>query len=788
MIAEQYSSGCYPSLSFPPRHATSFAWSFKPQDIAVSTQAVNVVFSPSALASELANRSAYLDSHGFWWDWLFGCFLEVVLVALPFVHSETPRPTEWSKEVFQSPAIPQLDIWVPSFVFFNKIPQKDSAASLLRLGNYGQHWTPKPGLVCPGYRSAFDLKLRDETQSVIRKAKMAHRRSASDESPPPQDPSPTLAATRKRARSEAPASGISIPWVQVPYSRSGADTLNRNFRGEADLPFGVIQLGWSLDVNGNQNANSGYLTQLTTPLDQQATCFFLSNFVLSPPKGLGRGLFTFLLTLLDKPATHATPLSKSFSAVSMAALAGRPNSKTLLAKAQEYYTEAIVQLNETLRDPVKAKEDATLAAVILLAFYEILTSSDDKLVRWTSHLNGAKTLLQMRGPLESFTAEGFAMFEFVRTSMVRQYMFHQSPSPEDIKWLTSQGVIDRVGHMSIVFNLTTCVYRAEADKLLGNPSEMFMAELAASPGVSPTTSTSPSSFHMKSPLTSSHHSSPSSPVPFYQLGPVAQEARVAEVRSLMHKCIANDRQLGAWLSKCPPRWRATQSYVAGYVPDSELGASVTFPGPVLDFPNVWVAAKILIVHASRLVLSGLIMRSRRWLEENAPALKTNPVSPAPLQDGQPLLGPEQDVSYEGLRDTAHTEILAILSAIPYFCSWCGDRATTPYFPCGTPEKPKGYAGISSIWPIFVAGACEFSEERERIYLRGRLRSISDTMGIRHAETFAQCMQRREYVPHLKDHEVMPGMTPYAGFTGSYSDSHSVEEFPGMSSFQQPCMG
>jgi len=109
--------------------------------------------------------------------------------------------------------------------------------------------------------------------------------------------------------------------------------------------------------------------QMSTPIDQQAACFFLANFVLLPEQGTMRGYFDFILPLLkDKPDPC---LSAAFSAVSMASFSTRPNSNALLPQADLCYVKALTKINLTLRDPRTASSDSALAAVLLLSVFEV---------------------------------------------------------------------------------------------------------------------------------------------------------------------------------------------------------------------------------------------------------------------------------------------------------------------------------------------------------------------------------------------------------------------------------
>jgi len=131
----------------------------------------------------------------------------------------------------------------------------------------------------------------------------------------------------------------------------------------------------SYDSSGSStmevHRNHGFIaTHITTPIHQQAACYFLANFVLIPEEGTMRGYLDFILPLLKK--RHPSPaLLNAFSAVALAALGTRPNSKALLPKADLWYLNALKEINQALQDPATASSESTLASVMLLASFEV---------------------------------------------------------------------------------------------------------------------------------------------------------------------------------------------------------------------------------------------------------------------------------------------------------------------------------------------------------------------------------------------------------------------------------
>jgi hypothetical protein len=230
--------------------------------------------------------------------------------------------------------------------------------------------------VCPGYRDPFEINLRDETQATIRKAQAAHKKKLSvDEKAGAGTGNGIVVLT---------SIGDSPGWASSSHSDTSWDSQSSHSSpltatSITDIS-GINTLGFELDspsdgtilrVCPSEDTKVFLPPNLQTPLDQQAACFFFSQYVLMPARGPGRGMFTFLVSLLGKPETKQSPLPMAFAAVSLAALAGRPNSRGLLAQASNYYTRALKELNGALQSKEMAVKDTSLASVIMLSFYEV---------------------------------------------------------------------------------------------------------------------------------------------------------------------------------------------------------------------------------------------------------------------------------------------------------------------------------------------------------------------------------------------------------------------------------
>jgi hypothetical protein len=155
---------------------------------------------------------------------------------------------------------------------------------------------------------------------------------------------------------------------------------------------------------------------LTVPISERAANFFLANFVLQRD-GVSRGFLDFVIPMIKTEPPNST-LSYAFGAVALAGMGNRPNAKTLLPSAGEQYSRALQHVNAALRDPVLQKADSTLAAVMLLGLFELITSRRTNIMAWGSHIDGAVMLVKMRGKKQLRTKIGQSLFAAVRMQMV----------------------------------------------------------------------------------------------------------------------------------------------------------------------------------------------------------------------------------------------------------------------------------------------------------------------------------------------------------------------------------
>ncbi|RYP02710.1 hypothetical protein DL765_010698 [Monosporascus sp. GIB2] len=205
--------------------------------------------------------------------------------------------------------------------------------------------------VCPGYKDEFDLVFRNETQSTELKARKAR-------------------------------------------GKASAQKTDQHDSGQSSSPSGTPSS--ALSDSAKSPLGQAVVPALNLPVEQQASCFFVSNFVLVPKPGEPRGFLDYLVPLLNQEG-QGSHLQHAFNACSLALLCNRGGpSANLSERALNEYAKALSKTNAALRDPEGQKADSTLAAVLLLGTFENISGKQISLEAWGSHVEGAIQLVKVR--------------------------------------------------------------------------------------------------------------------------------------------------------------------------------------------------------------------------------------------------------------------------------------------------------------------------------------------------------------------------------------------------------
>ena len=230
--------------------------------------------------------------------------------------------------------------------------------------------------ICPGYRDAFELNLRDETKSTKKKlSRMFNHRSFIDGVSQFRSPFELLNSLPMAPAINTNLDSYSsvIPNAQTWEFRkshqpsSSTSSLSSLESFTAGLTTTNSSTAWPRNIAYHPGC---IFTYLSVPVDQQAACFFLSNFVIVPHHGTLRGYLSFALPFLESNKPNLA-VKSAFSAVALAAFGTRPSSKALLPKADSSYYTALKEINATLKNPTMATDDSSLAAILMLSMFEV---------------------------------------------------------------------------------------------------------------------------------------------------------------------------------------------------------------------------------------------------------------------------------------------------------------------------------------------------------------------------------------------------------------------------------
>lgn len=213
---------------------------------------------------------------------------------------------------------------------------------------------------CPGYRDELSLMFRDETQSVVRKARSSQSSSTAS------TPSSSL---RHRMPPRSPRStylGQSSASSVTTNSSTGFEDLVFDFSSDLGPAF------WM-----HQARQSPVKTHPNTGISkQEAICFFLQSHAIP-----GNVLITDILTnfLMESSGSLGQrAIQSSIVAVASAMLSRVRRVASLSQAAHQEYGYALKLVNQALADAEEAKTNQTLGAVVLLALYEVSTSIQAK--------------------------------------------------------------------------------------------------------------------------------------------------------------------------------------------------------------------------------------------------------------------------------------------------------------------------------------------------------------------------------------------------------------------------
>jgi hypothetical protein len=123
----------------------------------------------------------------------------------------------------------------------------------------------------------------------------------------------------------------------------------------------------------------------------------------------------------------------SMDAVALAYLNYQRHAPNAQSAARHSYVSALRLMNKAIQDPEVAKKDSTMLAILLLDLYENITNQEPKYEgAWAAHLQGALTLVNMRGDEQFDDPIALRMLFRVTTNEIISCVASHRPIPQEI--------------------------------------------------------------------------------------------------------------------------------------------------------------------------------------------------------------------------------------------------------------------------------------------------------------------------------------------------------------------
>jgi hypothetical protein len=322
---------------------------------------------------------------------------------------------------------------------------------------------------------------------------------------------------------------------------------------------------------------------ITSPIAELAVSFFFANLIFSPRHpGVSRGIFDFLPELYAQ--SHASSaLTHATQATALAAFGntvGPGQTEQLSPLAWRTYGNALRELNAALADPFLARRNETLMTVLLFCMAESLlippsAAQTSQASAPTSHIDGAVSLLKLRGSELLESEMSSRLFLAVRTHMMISRMQEGKPLDE-------------------YFYSPTTGWQHEMSPEIQNPASRLTQYTLLVPA-------------LRSRATS-----------LLQMS--MTEWNIYAVTMLLQDVQSVDRMLATWPASIPDSWHYTATSEARWTGTEPLPVEYgyqIYPGNVDSYYDIWSEyPKITCAISFLLHISGLACMAWRRLSRN----------------------------------------------------------------------------------------------------------------------------------------------------------------------------
>lgn len=421
----------------------------------------------------------------------------------------------------------------------------------------------------------------------------------------------------------------------------------------------------------------------------------------------------FVVPLLkaDKVPVH---YKYAFEACALASLNnGVGNRNHFEKQALGKYTKALSTTFAALRDPEVAKEDTTLAAVLLLGLFENITAKTMGMLAWGSHIEGAIQLAKARGRKQLRTKVGLNMFVAVRTQMVSPPLL---PMHEAINCLLSSSsvpppstsVARRLTNVQIIHSMSTA-------KAAGMDASWWIEDAVRDRHASECQRLCIKIGELRCEVNRLLTTAPRTP------------DNMEIIIDVIRRCQVQDQACARWCRNLPDYFQCKTATWEDNVPNGDYTKAEVYPGRVDVYNDTWVATIWNMLRCGRIILNSIIVRCAAWV--CAPVdYRTTP-------------------EYANAARTTVDIVTDVISSVPYQLGWfCKrkdllDRANLSTFACGEDDSSKGLSGYFMTWPLGFIHSLDYLTDSQRIWVRGRLQYIGTHLGVRYALLLTQVSPR-----------------------------------------------
>ncbi|KXJ96376.1 hypothetical protein Micbo1qcDRAFT_199197 [Microdochium bolleyi] len=576
---------------------------------------------------------------------------------------------------------------------------------------------------CLGYKDPSQVKFRDMTAMTIQRYKSTAEESStsSPDSHSHNDPD-RLHRSVSPGKSDGLQDSDTIPNYGV---LAFATKSSRQDRGRK-----MIKAESTNERLWQYREATKLLPPPPVSVNQHAISYLFSAYLGAANHYLDSGFSGVLETIVQKgkPPRY---LSAAISATSIAAFSRRPNARPLAIRAEKVYSQALVEVNKALRQASAIQNDELLAAILILALYEMFMSNH--FTGYYNHILGAATILKNRPNGPFTTATGAMAFILTRNEIMKTVLLTPLSSIErDLnpwkQWLHALGLdkwtLSARSHMPAsvmsgpLMHYKALLYQAMEDSAIGasTASSSPLSGVSSHPSPDDSRSEQDSICDSNTPATPPPGTDTLIPGLEYLTGVLRQfldtKARFAQV----DRTISELYNMGA----APP-----QPIPAGMV--REVDGWVLF----IDSP--------IYVYSSMLHAGFRLAMTLTYLDPATKAALLVSSVPEPASHGLRQMNEFQELSAGGERAVAE-----IVGSVPYLCGLLPSSMTGK----SSSRELLDVAGIRdaqaisfAIWAMAAAIMSPFTTSAQSEYLLGMLRYCHQVKGIGQAAALHEaCME------------------------------------------------